>query len=268
MTELSLAQIIQIARRWWWILILGPVIGGMIGWTLASQAEPVYHADAKLLLDRPTVDASAESSASAYNNILAAERLTQTFGQLVETRVVLNEALARMGEGAGDLTVDELAAELTVTVVPDTQIIQVEATDDDPDRVALIVNTVSEVFIEQATTFRPDVSTDNSAALQASIDDIVEAMEMTQEQISTLEARDDAESASVQAQLRDLRTLLGEYQSRHAELVEIQQRMQISAAGIGRSGERRRPCRHSRYADQRQPGIYGLPRAAWRHRNR
>lgn len=233
MTELTLIQIARIARRWWWILLLGPIIGAGLGWTAASQSEPVYQADTKLLLDRSSIGADQESSAGAYNNILAAERLTQTFGQLVETRVVLSEALLRMGNDAGDLTVEDLEAALTVTVVPDTQIIQIEATDSDPQRAALVVNQVGAVFIEQAATLRPDLSTANADALQESIDDIVEDMAATQEQIEELESSDDAGTASIQAQLRDLRTLLGEYQSRHAELVEVQQRMTLSAAESG-----------------------------------
>jgi tyrosine-protein kinase len=233
MTELTLAQIMQIARRWWWVLLLGPIIGGAIGVALASRSEPVYHADTKLLLDRPTLESSTTASDSAYNNILAAERLTQTFGQLVETRVVLSEALARLGDDAGDLTVEELGNALTVTVVPDTQIIQIELTSNDPQRAALILNSVAAVFIEQAGSIRPDVSNDNSDALQQSIDDIVADMAMVQEDIATLEGRSDAGTAAVQAQLRDLRTLLGENQSRHAQLVEIQQRMTISAAETG-----------------------------------
>jgi non-specific protein-tyrosine kinase len=233
MTELTLVQLIGVMRRWWWLLVIGPLVGGVLGWTAAQCVEPVYQADAKLLIDRSSLGSSQTGSASAYNDILAAERLTQTFGQLVTTRVVLSEALARMGEQAGDLTVSELEDALTVTIVPDTQIITVEVTDADPERAALIVNTVGEVFTEEALTFRPEVSVDNSEALQQSIDDVVEQMNITQDEIAALEARPDANTASIQAQLRELRTLLGEDQTRHAELVEIQQRMTLSAAESG-----------------------------------
>src|SRR5690606_29149141 len=142
---------------------------------------------------------------------------------------VLTEALERMGDQGADLTVAALDEVLTVTVIPDTQIIQVEATDPDPERAALIVNSIAEVFAEQAASIRPDVSDENSAALQESIDDIVAQMGETQEQIAALEAREDVSTPAVQAQIRELRTQLGEDQSRHAELVEIQQRMALVA---------------------------------------
>src|SRR5690606_4210887 len=48
-----------------------------------------------------------------------------------------------------------------------------------------------------------------------------------------LEAREDVSTPAVQAQIRELRTQLGEDQSRHAELVEIQQRMALVAAESG-----------------------------------
>lgn len=233
MTELTLGQLVQVVRRWWWILLIGPLLGGLLGWVGASRAEPLYEADAKLLLDRSSLSAGPESSASVYNDILAAERLTKTFGQLVTTRVVLEEALVRMGDQAADLTVTSLADSLTVTVVPDTQIIQVEATDADPERAALIVNTVAEVFAEQAASIRPDVPVENSAAVQESIDNIVAQMAETQAAIAALEAREDASTPAVQAQIRELRTQLGEDQSRHAELVEIQQRIALDAAESG-----------------------------------
>ena len=233
MTELTLAQIVQVARRWWWLLALGPIVGAALGLALAAQSESVYRADAKLLVDRAAVTGGVESSSGAYNNILAAERLTQTFGQLVTTRAVLSETLIRMGDQAGDLTVDDLESAIAVTVVEDTQIIQIEATDSDPNRAALILNTVSEVFAEQAAIVTPDLPSENSDALQQSIDDIVEDMAATQDEIATLEASGSGSSATVQAQIRELRTLLGEYQSRHAELVEIQQRVTITAAESG-----------------------------------
>ena len=77
MTEITLAQLVQIARRWWWILIIGPLLGALLGWVAASRSEALYMADAKLLLDRSSLSAGQENSANAYNDILAAEREDQ-----------------------------------------------------------------------------------------------------------------------------------------------------------------------------------------------
>lgn len=228
MTEITFTQILQLVRRWWWILVIVPVIAGGAAWVLTDRSTPVYEADMTMLVDSTR---SSESTSSIYNDILAAERLSKTYGQLVTTRVIMEEAIARLG--LAGWTAEDLQDVISVKTVPDTQLITISASDTDPNRAAQIANTVAQVFIDQTNTLRPELSASNSEALQQSIDDIASDMAQTAEQIATLEARPDADSAPVQAEIRELRTLLGEDQSRHAELVEIQQRMTLAEAESG-----------------------------------
>lgn len=222
MTELTFAEALKLARRWWWIAVLLPLLAAATAYLVTSTLQPMYEAQTSLLIDATQAD-----TGSNYNSLLAAERLSRTYSELATTDAVLEETVSRLDR---TFTADELDEMVTVSAIEDTQLLQVVVTDSDPERAATIANTLATVFTEQvqeqrASTGDPVASTigDDIALVRDQIDD-------TSERIRMLEARADAASQVVQSEIQPLRTLLNTYQTTYAELLEIQQRLALASA--------------------------------------
>lgn len=221
MTELTFAEALKLARRWWWILVALPLLAAGSAYALSSIMTPMYEARASLL-----IDASQASSASNYNDLLTAERLSRTYSELATTDAVLDETARRV---AGGLTADEIDDMVTVSAVEETQLLQVAVTDSEPERAALIANTLAAVFTEQVQAQRASTSEPGAVSIAEDIDEVRAQIDETSAQIAALELRADAATQVVQAEIQQRRTLLNAYQTTYAGLLEIQQRYALAA---------------------------------------
>jgi capsular exopolysaccharide synthesis family protein len=139
---MEIKQYIEILRRWAWLVILGAIISGSVAYVISSNQAPVYRATARYLID----EAPGSGVGNEYAQILFAQRLAQTYVQVMKTTPVLRETAVRL-----DLPPDvagRLGSMITVSAPPDTQILVVSVEDTDPERAALIANTIGQVFID------------------------------------------------------------------------------------------------------------------------
>jgi capsular exopolysaccharide synthesis family protein len=118
------------------ILIAGLVLGAALGFGAARIQQPVYEARTQVLISR----------ARQQNNTdmlpLGEDQLVSTNIQLAKSQPVLEAISARLGS-----KID--SDNIQVAAVPNTLIIQIRAQDANPQRAALIANTVVQVLIQQ-----------------------------------------------------------------------------------------------------------------------
>ena len=135
---------LDILRRRWWILALVPVVVAAIAYILSAQEKPIYKATAVILVNQ-----TGNSGVVQYNDVLASERLTNTYAEIVERRVVLAAVVDQL-----KLTISEgeLNAKVSVSAVSSTQLLRVSVEDPSPALAALIANTLAQVFIEDNAT--------------------------------------------------------------------------------------------------------------------
>jgi non-specific protein-tyrosine kinase len=221
MTELTFAEALKLARRWWWIVVALPLLAAVSAYALSSIVTPMYEARASLL-----IDSSQASSASNYNDLLTAERLSRTYSELATTDAILDETARRIG---GGLTADEIDDMTAVSAVEETQLLQVAVIDSSPERAALIANTLAAVFTEQVQEQRNSNSEPGAASIAEDIEEVRAQIDETSAQIAQLELREDAVTRVVQAEIQQRRTLLSAYQSTYAGLLEIQQRYALAS---------------------------------------
>ncbi len=222
MSEITFADALRLARRWWWVLLLCPILAAAGAYLFSSTITPLYQSEVRLL-----IDTSQTSSSSNYNDLLAAERLTETYGQLVTTQAVMEETVNRLNSG---MTVQELRDIVEVSTVADTRLLSISATDADPEGAARIANITGEVFTEEIRQQGLTASNPDNDELTRNIDEVKAQLDETAARISELEARPDANTEVVQTEVRQLRTLLGTYQTTYGALLEIRQRLSLAEA--------------------------------------
>lgn len=137
----ELHRYLGVAWHWAWMIILIAGILGGSAYLISSRSIPIFRASTRLLVNEAPATRSAD-----YASLLTSERLAQTYTELLGTKPVLEAVIEQLDL---ELSVEALRSALTAQAVPDTELIDVSYRDSDPNRAALIANTVVQVFKQQ-----------------------------------------------------------------------------------------------------------------------
>lgn len=192
---MELKRYFALARRWFWLGILGLVLGAAGGYLISSRQTPVYQAATRFVILR-----AAQGSTADYYSYLDSRQLVQTYIQLLTTDKVLDEASAQLG-----YTVD--AGQASAQQVGDTQFAQLTVTDTNPERAADIANVLVTVLIDQNEELQSVRYNSSEKNLQNQIDQV-------QSQISTLQTQiNEISAATVKDQLTQVQAQIDALQS-------------------------------------------------------
>ncbi len=128
----------SLARRWFPLLILGPLVAMLAASLVARRAPPVYQSSAIVL-----VGPSSLMSIST-EPIRAASELAKTYEDVVRTRPVLTAASDQAGRvvSAGDLW-----GKVQARRIGSTNLLRITVEDSQPDRAAVLANAVANAFV-------------------------------------------------------------------------------------------------------------------------
>jgi len=223
--DLTVGDVLKLARRWWWVLLLCPLVAGVAAYVVSHSLPRYYEADAILVIDQ-----SQTAGSSTYNDIQAAQQLATTYSQLATTRPVLTAAIQQLGL---KVTPEQLASQLTVAPVNNTQLLRVAATDRSPQLAAQLANTVGQAFIDQMKAQQAATVGSSGTEIQTNINTVKARIASESARITQLQGQSDAGTASVQAQITQLQSQLNQDQSTYTSLLEAQQQMDLAAAQNG-----------------------------------
>ena len=239
---MELKQFIILLRRWFWLLILGLVLGATSGVLINRIQTPVYQVVAKILVMRAP-DFSA--SGLAY---LGDQQLAQTFSELITTQPVFNDVSDQLG-----FKVDP--SQVQIKQNTNSQIIKVIVEDTNPQRAVMIANTLVDTAIEhyvdlqvgQYTSIEQDIEEQLNImqsrifSLQSHITDTSEAIindqkELIQSQMIPLQN----EVSQLQQDIAQLtpaiipeqKTLLAERQARLDQIQPLLTAYQVAYANL------------------------------------
>jgi non-specific protein-tyrosine kinase len=128
-------------KRWWFLLLLGPLVAGAASYVVIGQVAPVYQANTTLLVTR-----GASSDNPVADDPAGAESLARTYAEALKTRPVLERAAQRAGRAD---VLRELQQAVNVRTITGTQLLRLTVDDPDPAYAAELANAVVAVFVEQ-----------------------------------------------------------------------------------------------------------------------
>ncbi|HUH97905.1 MAG TPA: polysaccharide biosynthesis tyrosine autokinase [Anaerolineales bacterium] len=202
---MELKQYLTLFRRWAWLLIGGLVLGALGGYLWSVYQNPVYEASTRILVTR-----APQNTTSDMTNYLTDQQLTQTYVQLLTTQPVIDAVSQKIGS-----VIDPL--QISVKPVINTQIIQLTFDDNDPQRAAIVANTLVQVLINQNENLQTGRYATTEASLQAQIKEIQGQIDSLQSQINN------ASTQAVQDQVAQVQTQIADLQ---AEMSGLQQDIQ------------------------------------------
>jgi capsular exopolysaccharide synthesis family protein len=230
--EIDLKRIFALLKRWLWLMVLCLVLGAAAGFVISIRQTPAYQASTKVLVSRAEPNQTADVTAD-----LTSVQLAQTYVELLKTGSVANTVVKRLGMGLSP-------AAINAFVLNNTQIIQIDVEDTNPQRAAQIANMLVTVLIEQNDVIQSGryKSMEESllaqkaqveaqiASLQSQIDQVSvrtidEQKAWVEQQIAALQA----ESAVLQPEITQLaksttaqdRTLLDQKKARQDQIASI-----------------------------------------------
>lgn len=131
-----ISHYILLAKRWAWILVLGVVICGSTTYVITKLMHPVYQASALLVL-------TATTSSSTFDNTSAVLEALPTYAQLITTSQVLEPVAKNHG-----LTVQQLTSMVTVKPQSNTQNIELDVENTNPQLAAQLANDIGQSFAQ------------------------------------------------------------------------------------------------------------------------
>ncbi len=169
---------LMLALHWAWLFVLLTGLAAGYGYYQSSRQTPVYRASATMLINE-------SRNLNEYANILASERLAQTYSKLMVQLPVLEGVVEELGL---QISPGALKGRVSVSVVQDTQLMVVSVEDTDPVRAADIANTIGSVFTAQNQEFVASRYQDSKESLSAQLAQVDSQIQTATESLRSLEA--------------------------------------------------------------------------------
>lgn len=216
----DLRRYIGMLIQWWWIIVLATIVAALGAFLVSIQTTPVYRASATMLINE-----APSSRSNEYTAILTSERLAQTYSQMMTMQPVLEGVIERLGLGGLGFTPSNLAAHISISPVRDTQLIQVSVEDTDPNRAALVADTLVVVFSDQNRAMQVSRYTVSKTSLEQQLKDL----EARIEQLNT-EIQNTPKTAENQPEISRLETTAAQYRQTYASLLLSLEQVRLSEA--------------------------------------
>lgn len=130
---------LTVLRRWLWLLIASVLLAAGAAFLVSSALPKTYEAKVTLIVGQ-----SLQSANPDYSQLLASQRLSQTYADLVTTQPLLSRVIDREGL---DVTAEDLRKLVKSDAPRDSTLVSITVTDPDPVRVAAIANTIADELI-------------------------------------------------------------------------------------------------------------------------
>jgi len=126
------------------IVVLALLMG--VGYTM-FLITPIYKSDTTLMVNSSKGISAGDIAASFdLGSLNLSQKLVVTYGEIVKSRIVLEQVINRLGL---DMSYEGLLRKTTAQQVGSTEILRISVTDTDPERAALIANTIADVFVKE-----------------------------------------------------------------------------------------------------------------------
>jgi non-specific protein-tyrosine kinase len=167
-----------------------------------------YTASLMMFFDQDIIAGSSNNSGRISDLIL------QVYGPMLEREYLLNEVIDRLGLRT---TSAALGAKISYAAIPNTQFLQLNASDTDSSQAILIVSTVADVFIDQNLSSLSEPYTVRLTNLESDMSEITTHIDQIQEELNK------NNSLIIPIDLY-LERLLSELNTKYSDLRELQAR--------------------------------------------
>lgn len=140
--EIDMREYLKLIKRGFWIIVsviaLSISIGGLLSYYVFV---PIYETSTTLMINKPT----SEQNTIEYSDVLANQMLVKTYGEIIKSRTISSQVIKNLNL---DYTPEQLRKMINVSLVQDTEIIELKVSHMNPNIGASIANELANVFIK------------------------------------------------------------------------------------------------------------------------
>lgn len=148
MEEISLRELFFILRKWLLLIIVLAIvavaISGVVSYFVLDKE---YQTFTTLMVGKPK-DYQTENKLE-MSDLMLNQKLVATYGQLIKSRVVSDKVIKNLDL---QISYNDFINKVKVNLVKDTEIIQIQVTDTDPELATRIANETAKVFMDSVKT--------------------------------------------------------------------------------------------------------------------
>ena len=214
---MEIREYIQLLRRWWWLIVLGVLVGGLAAYGFSTLQEPVYRATSTLLVSEGDVAQSND-----FSGLQTSQRLAESYVERLKNREVLATAITNLG-----LTMDpaHLEENMQVNLVGQTQLIELGVEHTSPRVAQVLANEIPAVFAERNSQQHLQRYAESKASLQAQLERLQD--ELGAAEANLAEAGANGESA---AEIEQLRNNVVQLRNTYSQLLQTYENVRIAEA--------------------------------------
>ncbi len=180
----SVLEYMQILWHWTWLLILAAILAGGVAYYITNQQQRVYQATTLV-----QVNAASGISIDTYTSLYLGQQLATTYTSTMLTRPVMDAVSIRLGFAVG-------VGQVSVQTISNTSLIKVTVTDENPEKAALIANTLVAVFSEQVLSDQTSRYKDLKSSLETELSNLDHQIDLTQQKLSEVITKMESVSSS------------------------------------------------------------------------
>jgi non-specific protein-tyrosine kinase len=206
---MEIREYLAIIRKWWWLLLVGLILGSISGYIVASRPKPlIYQARTTLIIGNVTQSLDTNIN-QFFIQLNISKQLGQIYAEMIKQEPILHAATEAQNL---DLEWTQLRGKVRGELVPDTQFFEIYVSDTDPQRAKIAADEIARQLIQQTATqvsdeesFYYDFAKSQLVTLQAKItaaeqqieniqamleiENTPEGIRKRQEEIASLEAK-------------------------------------------------------------------------------
>ena len=130
------------------ITLLATIASGLVSWFLL---EPIYETKSSIIIGKPM---EQQGEKIQYNDVMMYQKLVKTYGEIAKSYTVAEKTHQAMAL-SHPITLQTLRNSITVAPQSDTQMIMIKAESTYPEDAAIMANTLTMKFIEEAQRLYP-----------------------------------------------------------------------------------------------------------------
>ena len=221
---MGLREFVLPLRKWWWLIVLATLLGGVSGYLATRQQPPIYRTRATVMVG----NAIDNPNPNGYEFYLT-QQLANTYADIAKRDNVRESVKKALGVG--------WLPDYAARVVPNTQLVEISVTDTDPQRAQVVANEVVNqlALLSPTGPGRPDQARESFVngqlnTLESKIAETQDEITRKQDELGSMfSARQIADS---QAQIAGLQNKLTTMQANYAALLSNTPRGAVNALNV------------------------------------